>query len=237
MRGPSGARWAGHPDRPASLGVVAQLTNAMTHREIATHLREEVCNTARKETGRLVTEDDPALFGAVRGVMCDLDYVAALYYGWSGKRRDHISRKAKSIRFIRDVMSAATGNDGYREFAAHLYDLYRCGVVHLRAPKFLASPNASTKTLTWALMYERKDQLQINSRQHELEHLKLLKASAKLAYLPLSIKALLDDFLVTDEHVAQEIEAEGNAGGTELRDRWRSTADALAVAEPSKLSW
>ena len=216
---------------------MAELIKDMSQDDIAAHLRDEVCRTARKETGRLVTPQDPALFGAVRGVMCDLDYVAALYFGWTGKRRDQISSKRKSVRFLREVMPAATGEAGYRQFARHLYDLYRCGVVHLRAPKLLQSPSASTKALTWALMYPRRGEAEINGTVLEVEHLKLLRPTARLAYLPLSIQALLDDFLTTCEHLAHEFEMERDAGKSELRNRWRSSANALVDPEPTKLRW
>lgn len=216
---------------------MAELTKDMSHDEIAAHLRDEVCGTARRETGRLVTGRDPALFGAVRGVMCDLDYVAALYYGWNRKRRDKVATKRKSVRFLRQVMAPATGDSGYRDFAQHLYDLYRCGVVHLRAPKLLKSPHGSTKALTWALMYPRKGSLEVDGQELELEHLKLLRRDASLTYLPLSIKALFDDFLATCEHIAEEAEAERDAKGSALRSRWRQTANALVEAEPTGLRW
>src|SRR5262249_13185073 len=111
----------------------------MSHGDAMAHLHQEVLGVARFETGRLVTADEPAFFGAVRGVMCDLDYVAALYYGWDGERRDQISTKEKTIRFIREVMASATGNEGYEQWGKHLYLLYRHGVVHLRAPKLVRS--------------------------------------------------------------------------------------------------
>ncbi len=70
--------------------MASLIAMTMTHAQAAEHLRDEVVDTCRFETGRLVTAKDPALFGAVRAVMSDLDYVAALYHGWNGKRRDKI---------------------------------------------------------------------------------------------------------------------------------------------------
>jgi hypothetical protein len=83
----------------------------MSHAAAAAHLREEVIGVSRAETGLLGVANTPAFFGAVRGVMCDLDYVAALCAGWNGSRRDKISTKEKTVRFIREVMAAATGNN------------------------------------------------------------------------------------------------------------------------------
>jgi hypothetical protein len=89
----------------------------MTHAHAVNHLRQEVCGTARYETGRLIDPQAPAFFGAVRGVMCDLDYVAALYAGWDGANRRHIATTRKSVRFLREVMAEASGEAGYDTFA------------------------------------------------------------------------------------------------------------------------
>jgi len=48
-----------------------------------------------------------------------------LHAGWNGRRRDRIATKDTTIAFIRDVMPTATGDDGYRRWAKHLYELYR----------------------------------------------------------------------------------------------------------------
>jgi hypothetical protein len=52
----------------------------MPHAEAAGRLRQEVIGTLRHETGSLV--DEAKFFGAVRAIMCDIDYVAALFAGW-----------------------------------------------------------------------------------------------------------------------------------------------------------
>jgi len=53
------------------------LEPGMPHAEAAGHLRQEVIGTLRHETGSLV--DEAKFFGAVRAIMCDIDYVAALF--------------------------------------------------------------------------------------------------------------------------------------------------------------
>jgi hypothetical protein len=209
----------------------------MTHEQAAAHLRHEVMDTARFETGRLVSPQEPALFGAVRAVMSDLEYVAALYYGWNGKRRDKIATREKTIRFVREVMSDATGDEGYRLWAEHLYTLYRTGLVHLRMPKVLTSPTSSTPCLGWALMYERADHLSEANGSLQVEHLHLCRTNDRVSHLPVSIKALFDDFLLTCERFAADLDAEGACGGTELIRRWDQTTNALADPEDTPLTW
>lgn len=116
---------------------VAQLTPDMSHREAAAHLPEEVIGTCRRETGRLVDPVEPAFFGAVRGVLSDLEYPAALWAGWDGANRRHIATARKSVRFLREVMAPATSEPAYADLAEHVFQLFRVGTVHLRAPKRL----------------------------------------------------------------------------------------------------
>lgn len=128
----------------------------------AKHLRDVVVETARFETGRLVTPTDTPFFGAIRAVIFDMEYVAALYCGWDGQQRRQIATAAKTIRFMHEVVADATGDSGYREWGAHLFDLYRCGLVHQRLPKVLRSETSSTRHLGWAMMYDRTDRLGAN---------------------------------------------------------------------------
>lgn len=155
---------------------MATLKRDMTHAEAATHLREEVVGTLRFETARLLgrppspteissavvrailrilPQRKPAFFGVVRGVLSDVDYVGALYGGWDGKDRRRIATVEKAVRFITDVFPVATGNHDYGARGEHLYDMFRHGTIHLRAPKRLTNAAAGTPILSWALMEQR----------------------------------------------------------------------------------
>lgn len=210
----------------------------MTHTAAVAHLRGEVAEVAKSETGRLVVAEEPAFFGAVRGVMCDLDYVGALYAGWNGHRRDRIATKDKTVRFIRDVMSTATGEDGYRRWSKHLYELYRTGVVHLRAPKVLHNSACDPPRLAWLLMFDRRTDIP-EVASGSAEHLRVVRASAKqaTAFLPVSIRALFEDHLAAVEYFAQSLETEADEGGHALLHRWRETANALCEPDPTSLDW
>jgi hypothetical protein len=150
-----------------------ELSPEMSHREAAEHLRKEVIETCRSETGRLVDPNKPAFFGAVRGVLSDLEYPAALWAGWNGENRRHIATSEKSVRFLRDVMASATGERAYADLGKHLFELYRVGTVHLRAPKKLIVHDGETDVaLTWALMSHRRDTAVVAGEMVELEHLR-----------------------------------------------------------------
>jgi hypothetical protein len=117
------------------------LEPGMPHAEAAGHLRQEVIGTLRHETGSLV--DEAKFFGAVRAIMCDIDYVAALFAGWDGQDPRRISTTEKFRTFVESVFPAATGDQGYQAFAGHLYAMYRVGTVHLRHPKQLENTMAN----------------------------------------------------------------------------------------------
>ncbi len=131
------------------------LKHGMSHEEAADHLRHEVVGTLRHETGPLVRE--AKFFGAVRAIMCDIDYVAALFEGWDGKDPRRIATAGTFRTFVETVFPAATGDQGYEAFAGHLYAMYRVGTVHLRHPKQLENAGASTPVLSWGIMVERTE--------------------------------------------------------------------------------
>ncbi|MTD43800.1 hypothetical protein GKE82_05630 [Conexibacter sp. W3-3-2] len=210
----------------------------MDHAAAVAHLRKEVANTARAETGRLVTTGEPAFFGAVRAVMSDLDYVAALYYGWNGARRDQLATKKKTVRFIREVVNDAAAGQGYDRWASHLYELYRTGVVHLRAPKILSNADNDPPKLGWLLMQQRAEPLPAGLGPGQAQHLRPAhRKGHDTLLLPLAIDALFEDYLAAVDLFANGLQDEAAADETPMLDRWRQTADALCDPDPSQLQW
>jgi hypothetical protein len=225
---------------------MGELDIDMSAEAAATHLRQEVSGTARFETGRLVDWRAPAFFGAVRAVMSDMEYVAALYCGWDGENRRRIATAGKTQQFLREVVAEAAEEPGYSQYGRHLYEIYRLGTVHLRAPKVIVdnSGRCSSPALTWALMQVRRDSVAIGAREYSLRHLEPIRVAKQIAgfptvtMLPVSINALLDDFLSACEMFAARLEADAANGDHELVDRWRSVADALASPQPNEsLQW
>jgi len=218
---------------------MAELTSTMSHDAAAAHLTCAIIPTAKYETGRLVDIDSPAFFGAIRGTMCDLDYVAALHHGWDGRDERQIATRAKSVHFLTNVVAPAAHNQGYGRYAQHLYDLYRVGIVHLRGPKQLENPANTPPVMSWALMVERRDSWAPDGVPFDLEHLLPVVAPTPPArlFLPLSIRALFDDFVVACEQFAQDLETEKRAGGQQLLARWNSAAAGLTRPAKSNLLW
>jgi len=210
----------------------------MTHDEAAEHLRNEVVGTLNHETRPLVEE--AKFFGAVRAVMCDIDYVAALFAGWDGKDSRRIATAEKFRSFVEHVFSSATGNSGYRTFAGHLYAMYRVGTVHLRHPKQLENAAASTTILSWGVMVERTEDFAYPSggKAFTGTHLQPVKVDAAKTILPVSLKALFEDFVAACGEFARFLEVEKAAGGHALLDKWREVADALVAPDrTTTLSW
>jgi hypothetical protein len=226
------------PDRGQSREErMGTLKVGMTHDEAAAHLRQEVIGTLRYETGPLV--DGAKFFGGVRAIMCDIDYVAALFEGWDGQDPRRIATAEKFRRFVELVFPTATGDQGYRTFAGHLYAMYRVGTVHLRHPKQLENAGASTPVLSWGVMVERTEDFDYpaGSTTFTGNHLRPVKVDIGKTILPVSLKALLEDSVAACEHFARLLEAEKAAGGHALLDKWRQVADALVTPDKTKLGW
>ena len=163
--------------------------------------------------------------------------MAALYRGWDGQNRREISTARKTIEFLRDVFPAATGETAYATFSEHLYQMYRIGTVHLRAPKRLSNPRLATPELSCVLMYERQENVENEGTSLSVMHLRPVQASSPKTILPVSIRVFFDDFLSSCEEFARRVEQDHASSGTVLLDRWRSVANALVEPEPSELPW
>jgi hypothetical protein len=173
------------------------------------------------------------------------NYVAALYCGWEGDNRRRIATGAKTVRFVKEVVAEATGEAGYDRFARHLYEMHRVGTVHLRSPKVVvaAGQARSSPALTWTLMQASRTSYALAISSYSLRHLEPVEVAKQIAdfptatMLPVSIRALFDDFLSACEFYAVRLE-EQRAGGDDLIASWRTTADTLASPEPNEdLDW
>jgi hypothetical protein len=225
------------------------LKASMTHGEAAEHLRHEVVDTLRYETGRLLGRRGalsfvckllrlrgPAFFGATRSILSDTDYVAALYVGAQGRLRREIGQRDDTVVFLKEVFTAATGDTGYQKYGEHLRDIFRVGTVHLRAPKRLQNGSCSTPILSWALMEHRTERL--SGTTVDATHMQPVAIDARTTVLPVAINVLFEDFITACDHFAKLLERENAAGGQDLLDRWRSTADILVTPEAApKLAW
>ena len=204
--------WGWRPDdsaRQSSTGRgqrdeerMGALKLGMTHDEAAEHLRQEVVGTLRHETGPLV--DEGKFFGGVRAIMCDIDYVAALFEGWDGQDSRRIATAEKFRTFMESAFPAATGDQGYKAFAGHLYAMYRVGTVHLRHPKQLQNAGAATAVLSWGVMVERRENFDYPAGGQAFTgtHLQPVKVDPSKTILPVSLKALFEDFIAACEYFA-----------------------------------
>ena len=217
---------------------MAPLFKSMSHSDAAEHLRGEVMQVAEREVRPLLELSATAYFGAALLTMCGIDYVGALYAGWNGHDRRQIATTAKAVDFLTDAVARATGLPSYNTHGQHLVEIYRMGLVHLRAPKIFTAPNRSTAELTWALMDDRAGELiQTPTGPVTANHLFPVPLSRDRTALPVSVVALHEDFLVSCEWFATQLEHEAGSAATVLIDRWRSTADALAQPEATLLCW
>jgi hypothetical protein len=209
---------------------MSDLKKDMSHDEAAAHLRDVVAATMKYETLPLVKE--AKFFGAMRLLTCEIDYIAALHEGWDGKDPRKISTAAKFRALVENEYSRVTGDQAYKKFGGHLYDMYRVGTVHLRHPKQLTNPSASTKILSWGIMQERIESFDYpkGGTAFTGAHLQPVKVSATKSVLPVSLMAIYEDTLAVLEDFAERLTNEKKKGGGKvLLGKWRSTANALVA--------
>ena len=83
--------------------------------------------------------------------------------------------------------------------------MYRVGTVHLRHPKQLENAAASTPILSWGVMVERTEDFDypLRGKAFTGTHLQPVKINATKILLPVSLKALFEDFIAACEEFAR----------------------------------
>ena len=208
----------------------------MTHDEAVAYLKS-FAFWCRYQTEGLI--DSRAIFVAVRSLMCDFDFLGALYGGFDGSDTAKKQNRFRFLRLFREVVARATNNHASGKYAPHLYDSSRVGSVHLGTPRRLTNPNNSTPILTWSLLPSQDG---VAEQDHDgrpilLAHLQTVRQNPKTVVLPICVPRLFEDFNTTCEFFAGLLQTEKTEGGCSLLERWRLTALVLATPEPSRARW
>src|SRR5207245_2086170 len=131
--------------------------------------------------------DQFAAWAALRSMICDLEFLAALYGGFDGSKDATRMNRYRFVRFIDEIVVPATGTTSYRTYGGHLYDMFRVGMVHLRLPKKLENPKNSTPVLTWSFLKDKEAHVvDDEGRSVIATHLKTYRLNAKVTVLPVS---------------------------------------------------
>jgi len=124
----------------------------MTHDEAVKYLTS-FSFWCRFQTEGLI--DLRSVFVAVQSLMCDIDFLGALYGEFDGGDTAKRENRSRFVRLFREVVARATNNHAYGKYAPHLYDSFRVGSVHPSTPRRLTNPKSRTPILTWSLLPSR----------------------------------------------------------------------------------
>lgn len=148
-------------------------------------------------------------FAVPRLVFCYIDYLGALYSGYSGK--GDIATTCKAKNYLMNIMSMV--DTQYGRQADTLIDVYRHGTVHLFAPLSLKQ-KTSNRELTWYVYKGTRHQLKgLGAHQAQwLRHLEVYNAGENIDVLPISINCLYDDLRQSIDEYCGLLQREAQSG-------------------------
>lgn len=168
-------------------------------------------------------------FGVIRQILCLVDFLGALYYGYDGeidKRtgRKLISKSEKATRFIEEIMGDNDPN--YKTNGKYLYLMYRHGLVHLYQPKEIELRDG--KKLSWFAYKGPREGAKVLELQN-VRHMGISQSpqDSNVKLLTISIICMYYDLITAVDLYTKRIELDDG-----LQNRWISTANA--ISEPDK---
>lgn len=181
-------------------------------------------------------------FGVTRQILCFVDFLGALYCGYSEKekkddlkkhKRMWISKTEKVEKFIIEFLGNEIDSK-YREHGKVFYQMYRHGLVHLYQPKTIKQKDG--RLLKWAIYKGGRESHpeQFGTQEGKFtipnaRHLDLVvdPRNKNEDLLTISITCLYKDLLTAVDKFYKKIEENKNG---EL-NKWREAANAILESE------
>lgn len=206
----------------------------MTLVQIEEYLKDDLAKSIRNDIGPMVQPEqaEGGYFGVCRMVLCYVDYLGALYHGYTGeedsKGRPRIAKSEYAISFLKEVWTEI--DPLYKDRAELLYNTYRHGTVHLYQPKVLVN---NKRYLAW-LVYKGDREACVSFAESTLRvrHLQPVQIKPDLWYFPVSISVLYSDLLQSIDAYIVKLRSDPS-----LVQRFAQTANALIQPEQTELVW
>lgn len=179
---------------------------------------------------------DGGYFAVPRLVLCYVDFLGALYCGFSGTNLRRIATSTKARRYLRNVMWMV--DPGYRSEADALIEVYRHGTVHLYAPSPLKR-TSDNRILEW-LAYKgpRRQMLSAGTTSAKwIKHLECHQHDANTDVLPISINCMYEDLQQSIDEYCGLLQNEYQRGANTLLNNFVSAANQIAQPKPVTISW
>lgn len=223
------------------------LQNNMELFQIKSFLEDEVKEQIFLEIAPIlyIGQSVGGYFGVTRQILCFVDFLGALYCGYSEKEKKEdikkykrvlISKTEKVEKFIIEFLGTEIDSK-YSEHGKVFYQMYRHGLVHLYQPKTIKQKNG--RILKWAIYKggrechpEGFDTQGGKFTIPNARHLDIVvdPRDKKDDLMTISITCLYKDLLTAIDKFYSKIEKNGN---NEI-GKWRETANAILESEIEK---
>jgi len=218
------------------------LKSNMTRDEMLNFIDNELIPQAKLEIENWIKprKKQGGYFVTVRQILCMVDFLGAVYWGYPLQERKpkskktkkllkpmKIARSEKAIKFITDFFKPT--NTYQKDIVTKLYNMYRHGLVHLYQPRILKYK--SKGKLMWFFYKGKRSWSRkfVDSNQgkiifNNVDHLKIITndPSRKRYYLAVCIDALYEDF-----EKAALVYKTKLAKIKYLQRNWRTTVNAI----------
>ena len=213
------------------------LKRNMTKDEMLGFINKELLPQVELEIGNWIhpRKRQGGYFVVTRQILCMVDFLGAVYSGYSKSERDHdkrdsLERISKTIKAKKFISTFFKPRNVYHATAVdQLYDIYRHGLVHLYQPRVLRYN--SKKALQWFFYRGQKrfyKRMSIDTPQgkkvfKDVAYLQVLKNSnLKYYYFPIGIDCLYEDFVN-----AVKLYRDKLSNTKSLQRRWHTTVNAI----------
>ena len=205
----------------------------MTKNEIVDYLTKDLKISVLNDVKPCLqlTSSNGGYFAVPRLTLSYVDYLGALYNGYSGltiKGRRVFATSSCAKAFLENVFGTIDPN--YKIYGALLWEIYRNGTIHLYAPLTLENQG---KTIEWSVHKgQRTEQILGPSKPIWATHLVPIQYSRTGWLQPISIVCLYEDLLSAIDEYAKLI-----SENSTLEQKFKQVADALQIPEHTSLKW
>lgn len=210
------------------------LTKNMGVRQIKSFLENELKEQIFLEIAPIlyIGQETGGYFGVTRQVLCLVNFLGALYCGFTPeerKQKQDVGPSSKALQFIENVLGDI--DPAYKSLEGkYFYEMYRHGLVHLYQPKSLKL--RSGRKVNWMIYKGDREShtevINIAGKRHTVQNVKHLGIlnnpfNSGSNYLAISITCLYKDLLTSIDNFYERIKK-----NKDLLKNWRQTANAIS---------
>jgi len=212
----------------------------MSQKEIVDYLQTDIRESVIDDVKPCLTLGVPrgGYFSVPRLVLGYVDYLGALYHGYTGQNTNQgrriFARASYAKEFLHDVFAKV--DPEYAKYGNLLWEIYRNGPVHLYEPLNLKNPSGSI--IQWQI-FKSEDKSAILPIKFSGGHKKMLvihllpvRVESNEWIQPISTGCLYNDLLAAIDEYTKMIQTD-----PDLEIKFRDTVNELILPENTSLTW